>query len=59
MPTYNYKCTECGKVFQKNRSMADMKKDIPCECGGISKHAFTVNKSPVIFKGSGWAGKSK
>lgn len=32
MPTYSYKCPECGAVFDKNRKIAE-RETSPCQCG--------------------------
>ena len=33
MPTYDYRCLACGKVFETFRVVA-MRHDVKCECGG-------------------------
>jgi len=40
MPTYEYKC-KCGKEFEKESSMADMKPKVKCpECGKLAPRAI-------------------
>lgn len=34
MPTYDYKCKECGKVFELLRHLSDIDKEVKCpNCG--------------------------
>jgi putative FmdB family regulatory protein len=52
MPTYDFRCTVCGEVFEVNRSM-DVTGDEKCAaCGGVATKVF----SPVgvAFKGTGF-----
>jgi len=52
MPLYEYKCDQCGEVFEVFQKISDPPMKICIRCGG------TVSKmlsSPAIqFKGSGW-----
>lgn len=53
MPTYDYKCKECGITFELFQKMTDehIKKCI--ECGGEVKRLIGRGMTP-IFKGSGF-----
>jgi len=53
MPTYDYKCKECGITFELFQKMTDepIKKCI--ECGGEVKRLIGAGLTP-IFKGSGF-----
>lgn len=53
MPTYDYKCKECGITFELFQKMTDnpIKKCI--ECGGEVKRLIGSGLTP-IFKGSGF-----
>lgn len=52
MPTYEYKCADCGHLFELRQSFdADTVTDCP-ECGKLAKRRISL--VPVIFKGSGW-----
>ena len=45
MPNYDYKCTDCGKVFTQNRPIKDMEKVKSCEdrtCAGNLVKQITV-----------------
>jgi putative FmdB family regulatory protein len=37
MPTYDYKCEECGKVFGLIRRFSDYAKEIKCPISGSDK----------------------
>ena len=60
MPTYEYECTECGKVFELVQPITEparrrlRKSDPrPCECDApVSRHIGTGGG--IIFKGSGF-----
>lgn len=53
MPTYEYKCLECGHSFELFQSMsADPVKVCP-ECGGEVKRLIGPGAGP-IFKGTGF-----
>lgn len=44
MPTYSYKCPECGAVFDKIRKIAEREK-APCKCGEVAEKAVTAPRS--------------
>ena len=53
MPTYDYKCTQCGHDFEMFQSMSeDQIKKCP-ECEGIVRR-LVGGGSGLIFKGSGF-----
>lgn len=53
MPTYEYKCMSCGKVFEYFQRITDEPKSICEECGGEIKRLISGGLSP-IFKGTGF-----
>ena len=53
MPTYEYKCDECGLRFEKFQKMSDSPVEICPECGGKVKRIIGTGGG-VIFKGSGF-----
>ena len=54
MPTYDYKCAECGHLFEELQSMkADALKDCP-KCGKPALKRLMTGGSGMIFKGSGF-----
>ena len=60
MPTYEYECTECGKVFELVQPITEAarrrlrKSDAkPCKCDApVSRHIGTGGG--ILFKGSGF-----
>ncbi len=53
MPTYDYKCLECGNSFELFQTMSeDPVKTCP-KCGGKVKRLIGAGAGP-IFKGSGF-----
>jgi len=59
MPTYEYECTKCGRVFEEFQSItAKPHKTIACQCDKCNNRAPVVRRigagSGIIFKGSGF-----
>ena len=55
MPTYEYGCTECGRVFEVLHGVHATGPE-RCEvCGGALRKL--ISAPAIHFKGSGWAGK--
>ena len=53
MPTYEYKCENCGNEFEEFQSItAEAKADCP-KCGSEAKRMISLN-SGIIFKGKGF-----
>jgi putative FmdB family regulatory protein len=57
MPTYEYSCNECGTHGSTHTSFAE---DVPVmRCPKCQVMMSRIYSAPgLIFKGSGWAGKS-
>lgn len=53
MPTYEYECEKCKKVFDKFQSMKDEPLKVCPECGGKVTRLIGGG-SGIIFKGSGF-----
>lgn len=53
MPTYQYKCTECGHNFEKFQSFSEDTLTTCPECGGKLRKVFGGGVG-VTFKGSGF-----
>lgn len=53
MPTYDYKCLQCGHSFEEFQKMTDEPLTECPECGGEVKRLIGTGLSP-IFKGSGF-----
>ncbi|MEK6674169.1 MAG: FmdB family zinc ribbon protein [Planctomycetota bacterium] len=59
MPTYDYECTQCGKVFELFQSMKDKpKKAIATDCKKCKNKAPVVRRigggAGILFRGSGF-----
>jgi len=53
MPTYDYKCNECGHSYEYFQTMSDAPlKNCP-ECNGVVRRLVSGG-SGLIFKGSGF-----
>ncbi|NOX17858.1 MAG: zinc ribbon domain-containing protein [Chlorobi bacterium] len=53
MPTYDYKCLDCGDTFEYFQSMKDEPLKVCKKCGGQLKRLIGAGLGP-IFKGSGF-----
>ena len=54
MPTYQYRCKECGYLFEKFSTITSYKKEVICPvCHGKAKLKISGG-SGIIFKGSGF-----
>jgi putative FmdB family regulatory protein len=52
MPRYDYRCTECGHVYEKREGFdAPAVQECPV-CQGTSRRVLTP--PAIVFKGSGW-----
>jgi putative FmdB family regulatory protein len=52
MPTYEYRCTECGEDLEAVQKFSDAPLTICPNCGGPLRKVF--NAVGVVFKGSGF-----
>lgn len=53
MPIYEYKCSECGNVYEKRQKFTDPP-DLECPaCRSASVYRLT-SAPALVFKGSGW-----
>lgn len=49
MPLYEYKCVNCGEVFEKMKSMSKCQEDDICpKCGSEARKIFSI---PTRYKG--------
>ncbi len=53
MPTYDYKCSECGHTFEEFHTMSKKLKTCP-ECGKNKLERLIGCGSAIIFKGAGF-----
>ncbi|MEO8666234.1 MAG: zinc ribbon domain-containing protein [Ignavibacteria bacterium] len=54
MPTYDYKCDDCGHEFEVYQSMKDAKLTTCPNCGKNTLRRLIGSGSGLIFKGSGF-----
>src|SRR5262245_27169490 len=52
LPTYQYRCTECGHAFEEFQSFTDDALTVCPVCGGRLRKVF--NAVGVVFKGAGF-----
>jgi putative FmdB family regulatory protein len=52
LPTYQYRCTECGHAFEQFQSFTDEALTVCPQCGGTLRKVY--NAVGVVFKGSGF-----
>jgi putative FmdB family regulatory protein len=52
MPTYQYRCTECGEDLEAVQKFSDAPLTVCPTCGGDLRKVF--NAVGVVFKGSGF-----
>ncbi len=53
MPTYDYKCTNCGHTFELFQKFSDLPITVCPQCGGAVKRLIGPGAG-TIFKGSGF-----
>ncbi|MUH59645.1 FmdB family zinc ribbon protein [Bifidobacterium canis] len=53
MPTYHYRCKNCGYDFTKEQSFTDQPIEICPKCGAKQVHKV-YSAVPITFKGSGF-----
>ena len=54
MPTYDYKCSNCGEIYELFQSMTDKPKKKCLKCGKNTAVRLIGGGSGLIFKGSGF-----
>ncbi len=53
MPTYDYKCLDCGNTFEYFQSITDEPLSVCPNCNGTLKRLIGAGAGP-IFKGNGF-----
>ncbi|MCZ2155837.1 MAG: zinc ribbon domain-containing protein [Bryobacterales bacterium] len=54
MPIYEYKCSHCGKVYEKRQKFTDPALTICDYCHAEGAVERVVSPPALVFKGSGW-----
>jgi len=57
MPTYDYKCKNCGYVFEVFQGITKKPKRKCPECGKLKLQRLIGAGGGVLFKGGGWPGQ--
>ena len=52
MPTYDYKCKECGYIFEAFQKLSEKPLEFCPKCSGSVKRL--ISATGIIFKGSGF-----
>lgn len=52
MPLYEYRCQQCGNIFEVMQKFADEPLKVHVECGGEVERL--ISAPALQFKGSGW-----
>jgi putative FmdB family regulatory protein len=52
MPKYDYRCNDCGHVYEKREGFDAPAVQTCPECSGSARRVLTV--PAIVFKGSGW-----
>lgn len=52
MPRYDYRCTECGHVYEKREGFDAPSVQACPACAGTARRLLTP--PAIVFKGSGW-----
>lgn len=53
MPTYEYRCSNCGHCFERFQRMSDAPLSACPECGGAVERLISAGGG-ILFKGSGF-----
>ncbi|MBL8034218.1 MAG: zinc ribbon domain-containing protein [Leptospiraceae bacterium] len=54
MPTYDYKCADCGRIFEKFHGMNETPQVSCPECQSINTARQISLGAGIVFKGSGF-----
>lgn len=54
MPTYDYKCADCGRVFEKFHGMNEQPQVSCPECSSVNTGKQVSVGAGVVFKGAGF-----
>ncbi len=54
MPIYEYRCSECGNIFERFESIQNYQRSLECPVCGAKAHLIISGGNGLIFKGSGF-----
>ncbi len=54
MPTYDYKCADCGRLFEKFHGMNEQPQVICPECQSVNTARQASLGAGIVFKGAGF-----
>lgn len=54
MPTYDYKCADCGRLFEKFHGMNEQPQVVCPECQSVNTARQVSLGAGIVFKGSGF-----
>jgi putative FmdB family regulatory protein len=58
MAVYEFKCSHCSTITERNMSMKDETHTVPCvQCGDVAHRI--ISKSTFHLKGGGWYATSQ
>ena len=52
MPTYEYQCDKCGRIFEVRQRISEPPLEVCETCGGAVRRL--ISSAPFILKGEGW-----
>lgn len=54
MPTYDYKCADCGRLFEKFHGMNEQPQVVCPECQSVNTARQVSLGAGIVFKGAGF-----
>ncbi|MBS0618857.1 MAG: zinc ribbon domain-containing protein [Spirochaetes bacterium] len=54
MPTYDYKCADCGRIFEKFHGMNEQPQVLCPDCASVNTARQVSLGAGIVFKGSGF-----
>lgn len=56
MPTYEYKCADCGKTWEVEKKISETPEENCPECKSVKTQRL-ISSNSFILKGDNWANK--
>jgi putative FmdB family regulatory protein len=54
MPTYDYKCADCGRIFEKFHGMNETPQVLCPDCSSVNTARQVSLGAGIVFKGAGF-----